>query len=162
MSTSSPITVSGPPVLAKVVTAVAAVVGAASLDAWPNPVAISVTVLAAMVAWRLSQLAIIIEGDDLVVRNLFATSRIPLASAEVQRVNTDLRTRTAWGGHAISGDFIPKMDDDNMTTNATLVRINDRSNSDRSVHTDCSLGLLPKAQDALFAKLQNAITLVAR
>ncbi len=149
--------ISGPPALAKFAGVIAIAAAGFSVFAWPSPLAIAVTTLAAVIAWRLSRLAIVIEGEDLVLRNLFATTRIPLANADVRRANTDLRTRTAWGGHVIPPHSIPKMDDDNMQTEATLIRIVDRADNDRSTHTDCSLGINRKTQEKLFHELQAAI-----
>lgn len=117
----------------------------------------SATASAIVVAWRLLQLAIIVEGDELVIRNLFATRRIKLADADVRRAVSDLRTRTAWGGQMLPKGSIPKMADDNMQTHVTLIRIVDLSNNERSTHTDCSLGIRPRTQDRLFTKLQATV-----
>lgn len=151
------VVVSGPPALAKVGSVVAAVIATGSTLAWPDPLAVTATILGAIAAVKLARLAVIVDNDYVVVRNLFATSRISVANAEVRRVNADLRTRLAWGGNIIPSEFVPKMDDDNMATDATIIRIVDTTDHNNSAHTDCSIGILPAAQDELFAKLQNAI-----
>lgn len=154
---ASSIVVSGPPAMAKAGSVIAAAVAVGAAFAWPNPVAISATILGAVVAWRLARLAIIIQSDELILRNLFATSCIPIANAEVKRVSSDLRLRTEWGAQILPSDFMPKMDDDNMATHATIIRINDLNDSDFSAHTDCSIGLLPATQDELFNELKAII-----
>lgn len=151
------IVISGPPALAKAGSVLAAAIAIGSAFAWPDPYAVTATLLGAVVAWRLARLAIVIERDELILRNLFATSRIPVENAKVRRVSTDLRLRVGWGPQILPSDYIPQLDDDNMATKATIIRIEDLSDNDFSAHTDCSIGLLADSQDQLFNELQAVI-----
>lgn len=147
----------GAPLLAKIGAGVAAVAAAASLLAWPDPVAVAASFVGVLTAWRLVQLAVTIEGDEIVVRNLFVTQRFALETAVITYATSDLRTRTAWGGHFLPKGSITKMADDNMQTDAKLIRIFDSADETHSTHIDCSLGLLPATQAALFETINDAL-----
>jgi len=149
--------ISGPPKLALMAGAIAAGVGAFSVLAWPNLEAISFSIVGLIAAWRLLQIAVFVENDELVIRNLFATVRLPIADAEVHMAETDLRTRTAWGGQYLPENAVPKMADDNMQTKARLIRVRRKSNPSESTHLDASLGIFSGTQKALYTSLHNAI-----
>lgn len=155
--TSQRTVIVGAPLIAKIAAGIAVVVAAGGAVAWPDPIAVTVSVIDLIAAWRLFRLAVLIEGDELVVRNLFADVRFNRRNAVVSTASTDLRTRTPWGGQFLPQGSITKMNDDNMQTHAKVLRVTDRHDRSHTTHIDCSLGILPKAQAELRSTLQAAI-----
>jgi len=141
--------------LAQVGGAAALIFAVASIVVNPSLVSLGPLIVGLAIGWRLLQLGVGITEDQVVVNNLFQSSRVPLASAVVSRRKTDLRTRQGWGGHIPVP--IPKLADDNMRTHARIVYVNDAADPSKSIHVDASWGRVPANFDYVFDSMTSVV-----
>ena len=112
------------------------------------------TVLLLVAGWRIATTSMSRVGDELVIRNVMRTERIPVEHAKVLSTRDDARTSSRWG---VTSRHAPTMADDNTVRDARLLRLVDRRRPDREVSIGSSVGRRPATFDAAVEKLQAIV-----
>ena len=146
----------GPPTLAKVGAGIAALIAVGAIASLEITI-IPIGVLAALAAYKLLNLGLVLEGDKLVVKNLFYTKRLNVATSSIDRGRTDLRTRQPSGIHSLPSRMVPVLPDDTTQYNAKILKVTDSSVKDGTYVLDVSFGRTPAAQAELYTKLSTAL-----
>lgn len=124
----------------------------------PEPINVIAAAIPAAIlllaGWRIATTSLSQVGDELVVRNVMRTERIPLEHVRVLATRDDARTSSRWG---VTSRHAPTMADDNTVRDARLLRLVDRRRPDREVSVASSVGRRPATFDAAVEQLQ-AIT----
>ena len=146
----------GPPTLAKVVAGlflVFAILTVLSLDV----ATMALGAVGLLAAVRIFRIGVAIEGDDLVVNNLFYTRRLGLDTSVFHHGLTDLRTREESGIHALPSRTIPVLADDTTQYNAKVLKVTD-SSTNETYTLDASFGRTPQGQAEFLQELQTAVS----
>lgn len=112
--------------------------------------------LGLIAAFKLSRLGVLVEGEELVLQNLFYTKRLNLQASVLHQGDADMRVREASGIDEIPANFIPRAADDNNKYKAQVVKVTDTS-VDETYVVDASFGLTPPKQAELFDSLNAAL-----
>ena len=124
----------------------------------PNPLAVFAaaipTLLLLVAGWRIATTSLSHDGDDVVVRNVLRTERIPLDHLAVLSTQDDARTSSRWG---VTSRHAPTMPDDNTVRDARLLRLVDRRRPEREVSVASSVGRKPATFDAAVAELRTIL-----
>ena len=136
---------------------IAVLITALFLSGFPDPVSLGLAVVPALIAWRVFQLAILIEDDELVMRNLFHTIRIPIDRTVVSWSTRDIRTNLISGVQAARPDIIPTLDDDGTPTKMNVIQIIDSAEPETKGFSQCFIGVVPMKQEALYNKINNVV-----
>ncbi len=135
--------------------------GAELLQSEPiNVIAAAIpTALLLVAGWRIATTSMSHVDDELVIRNVMRTERIPVEHAMVLATRDDARTSSRWG---VTSRHAPTMADDNTVREARLLRLVDRRRPDREVSIASSVGRSPATFDTAVERLQVIVNTTVR
>jgi len=117
------------------------------------------TALLLVAGWRIATTSMSYVNDELVIRNVMRTERIPVEHARVLATRDDARTSSRWG---VTSRHAPTMADDNTVRDARLLRLVDRRQPDREVSIASSVGRSPATFDAAVERLRSIVNTTVR
>lgn len=144
----------GPPRTLVVVAVIAILAAIAGLVIAPGPVSVSFAALTALAAWRLLGLAVYLNGNELVVRNILRTYRFSVSQVDVRARVVDPRKEFYSAGEPDGYPDLPTATGDNTAQVAKwyeLVEGKDRYS------LDALMGRAPSDHEHLAIELRQEI-----